>query len=314
MDIAIMIEGQNGLNWQYLDHIATNVERLGFAGLYRSDHFTNPEAPNLDSLDAWVSLTWLASHTTRIQFGPLVSPISFRDPVLLARQALQIDALSGGRLQLGIGAGWQVREHTMFGYDLLDTPARMARFEEGLEVVSRLLHSDAPVTFEGEFYQVRDAQLLPRPARAGGPPIVIGGNGPKYTLPLVARFAQEWNGVFITAARFYELNQQLDGLLAVQNRAPSSLKRSLMTGFVLGKDAADVAARVQVLGGTPDEFRARGIVVGTADAVVEQLHEIAAAGAQRIMLQWDGWDNPGELAAIAEAILPHFPSANRHES
>ncbi len=190
MDIAIMIEGQNGLNWPRWQRIARAVEDLGFAGLYRSDHFTNSSPPDLDALELWTSLTWLASHTSRIAFGPLVSPVSFRDPRMTARIARDVDDLSGGRLTLGLGAGWQEREHTNFGYDLLEMRGRFARFEEGLQVVTRLLRSDEPVTFDGTYYHLHEAVLLPRPARPGGPPILIGGTGAQRTLPLVARYGE----------------------------------------------------------------------------------------------------------------------------
>jgi F420-dependent oxidoreductase-like protein len=224
MEIAVMIEGQNGLTWDKWQRIARTVEDAGFVGLYRSDHFTNVEPPDMESLEAWVSMTWLASHTSRIEFGPLVSPVSFREPVMLARQALMIDELSGGRLQFGVGAGWQEREHTSFGYDLLPTRQRMDRFEEALEVMTRLLRSDEPVTWEGQFYRLHDALLLPRPTHRNKPPIVIGGNGPQRTLPLTACFADEWNGVFITAAKFAELNGRLDELLQEQGRDPGSVR------------------------------------------------------------------------------------------
>ncbi len=115
MDIAIMLEGQNGLNWTNFKRIARAVEDLGFAGLYRSDHFTNADPPDKDSLELWISLTWLAGNTSRIEFGPLVTPVSFRDPVFTARMAKDVDDLSGERLHLGVGAGWQEREHEMFG-------------------------------------------------------------------------------------------------------------------------------------------------------------------------------------------------------
>ena len=189
IELAIMLEGQDGLNWPRWQRLATAVEDLGFAGLYRSDHYTNPEPPDKDSLELWVSLTWLASHTERIEFGPLVSPVSFRDPTMTSRMAAAIDDLSGGRLNLGLGAGWQVREHHNYGWDLLEIPNRFDRFEEGLEVVSRLLSSDASSDFSGAYYQLHDAILLPRPQRPGGPPILIGGNGLQRTLPLVARYA-----------------------------------------------------------------------------------------------------------------------------
>lgn len=115
LEIAIMIEGQNGLNWPRWQRIVRLVEDLGFAGLYRSDHYTNASPPDLDSLELWVSLTWLAAHTKRIEFGPLVTPVSFRHPTMTARMAAAVDDLSGGRLTLGVGAGWQEREHTNYG-------------------------------------------------------------------------------------------------------------------------------------------------------------------------------------------------------
>lgn len=177
MEVAIMIEGQDGLNWPRWQRIAQAVEDLGFAGLYRSDHYTNADPPDGDSLELWVSLTWLAGHTRRIEFGPLVSPVSFRQPTMTARMASAVDDLSGGRLTLGLGAGWQEREHHNYGWDLLDIPGRFARFEEGLEIISRLLQSDRPFDFKGQFYQLHEATLLPRPQRPGGPPICIGGNG-----------------------------------------------------------------------------------------------------------------------------------------
>jgi hypothetical protein len=129
--ISIQVEGQNGLTWARWIALATEVEELGFAGLFRSDHFTNARGPELDALELIVSLTWLAANTRRIHFGSLVAPLSFRDPRMLARQAGALDDLSGGRMILGLGAGWQEREHTAFGYDLGDVPTRMARFGAG---------------------------------------------------------------------------------------------------------------------------------------------------------------------------------------
>jgi alkanesulfonate monooxygenase SsuD/methylene tetrahydromethanopterin reductase-like flavin-dependent oxidoreductase (luciferase family) len=260
----------------------------------------------MDSLELWTSFTWLASHTSRIEFGPLVSPVSFRHPTMTARMATAIDDLSGGRLFLGMGAGWQAREHEKFGWDLLDVPGRFARFEEGLEVVARLLHSDEPVSFSGEYYQLKDALLLPRPARPGGPPILIGGNGPKLTLPLVARFAKEWNAVYITPARLRELNATLDELLAEQGRAPADVRRSLMTGLFFGYNDEEVRQRAASRNTTPEEIRGRGLVFGTASQIVDQLGEIAKAGAYRVMLQWLDLDDLDRLEAMAKAVLPTF--------
>src|SRR5512138_3845512 len=162
LQIAIMIEGQNGLNWPRWQAIVRLVEELGFAGLYRSDHFTNARPPDTDSLELWTSLTWLAANTKRIEFGPLVTPFSFRHPALTARMASAVDDLSDGRLTLGLGAGWQEREHKMFGFDLLDVNDRFERFHEGLECVSRLLKQDGPVSYHGKYYQLEGAEILPR--------------------------------------------------------------------------------------------------------------------------------------------------------
>ncbi|MEZ4734487.1 MAG: LLM class F420-dependent oxidoreductase [Caldilineaceae bacterium] len=303
LEIAIMLEGQHGLTWPRWQRMARAVEDLGFVGLYRSDHFTDANPPDMESLELWVSLTWLAGHTRRLEFGPMVSPVSFRHPVFTARMAKDVDDLSGGRLTLGIGAGWQGREHTNFGFDLLEIPERFARFAEGLDVITRLLQSDEPVDYNGDYYQLHDAILLPRPQRKAGPPVLIGGNGEKRTLPLVARYANEWNGVFLPPARYQELNQRLDELLEAEGRQPSSVRRSLMTRVIFGRTEA--ALQAQLGEGMPsvDALRERGVVVGTPNAIVEQLGQIAAAGAQRVMLQWMDLDDLDGLAGLAEAVL-----------
>ncbi len=299
-----MIEGQDGLTWPRWQRLAAAAEDLGFAGLYRSDHYTNANPPDKDSLELWVSLTWLAGHTQRLEFGPLVSPVSFRHPTHTARMAAAVDDLSGGRLTLGLGAGWQAREHEHFGWQLLDVPARFARFEEGLEVVTRLLNNDTPVDFDGAYYRLREAILLPRPARPGGPPILIGGNGPRRTLPLVARYASEWNGVFLAPADFAERNRQLDALLRAAGREPASVRRSLMVGCVFGRDAADLAARAARRGTTADKLRATGkLAVGDGAEMADQLAAWSAAGVQRIMLQWLDLDDLDGIAALARVVL-----------
>lgn len=302
MEVAIMIEGQDGLTWPRWQRLVRAVEDLGFVGLYRSDHYTNADPPDKPSLELWVSLTWLASHTRRIEFGPLVSPVSFRHPTMTARMAAAVDDLSGGRLTLGLGAGWQEREHHNYGWDLLDKPDRFDRFEEGLEVVSRLLHQEQPVDFSGRYYRLSEAVLLPRPLRPGGPPILIGGNGPTRTLPLVARYADEWNGVFITAARYAELNARLDGLLEERGRRPGEVRRSLMTQVVFGRNEMELKQKLEVH--TLAELRQAGHVVGTPAGVNEQLAELAEVGVQRVMLQWLEQDDLDRLEALAKAVLP----------
>jgi len=301
-EVAIMIEGQDGVGWGRWQRLARTVEDAGYAGLYRSDHFMNPTGPVQDAVELWSSLTWLADNTTRIEFGPLVSPVSFRHPVITAWQASAVDNLASGRLQLGIGAGWQEREHEMFGFDLLDTDRRFARFKEGLEVVRRLLRNDGPVSFDGEFYRVRDAVLMPRSPRPGGPPLVIGGNGPKRTLPLAARYADEWNAFLVTADRFAALSARLDEILQEAGRPPEQVRRTLMTRAVFGRTTADVERK---LAGQPaDELRSRGVIVGTGPEVAEQLGRLEEAGVERVMLQWLETDDTDALEAMAESVLP----------
>lgn len=306
IEIALMIEGQNGLNWPRWQNIARAAEDLGFIGLYRSDHYTNAAPPDMDSLELWVSLTWLASHTQRIQFGPLVSPVSFRHPTLTARMAAAVDDLSGGRLTLGVGAGWQEREHAHFGWELLNLPERFVRFEEGLQVISRLLHSDTPFDFQGRFYHLQEAVLLPRPQRPGGPPILVGGNGKQRTLPLAARYAAEWNAVFLTAADFARLNAYLDDLLRSVGRQAGEVRRSLMTGCVFGRSQAELEQKVaQRTHGqrTAADLRQRGLVVGVAAEIRQQLAELEAAGVQRVMLQWLDLDDLPGLQILAKEVI-----------
>ena len=303
IEITIMIEGQDGLNWSRWQRLARAAEDLGFAGLFRSDHYTNANPPDKDALELWTSLTWLADNTERLVFGPLVTPFSFREPTMTARMASAVDDLSGGRLILGLGAGWQDREHDMFGHQLLNVTGRMDRLEEGLQVVSALLQSDEPVDFHGDYYELNQATILPRPQRPGGPPILVGGNGPRRTLPLAAHYADEWNGVFSTPAAYADLNSQLDELLVANGRAPEDLRRSLMVGTLFGRTAQEVRDKLAARDTDAQTLRDRGLVVGSGEEFADQIHAYEQAGASRIMLQWLELDNLDGLAAMADAVL-----------
>lgn len=316
--LSVMIEGQDGLTWARWKRLVSAAEDLGFAGLFRSDHFTNMNAPDKDSLEMIVSLSYLADHTQRIHFGPLVAPVSFRHPTLLARQAAALDDLSGGRMILGVGAGWQEREHTHFGHDLGDIPTRMERFQEALEVITRLLHSDEPVTFEGKHFQLREAILLPRPQRAGGPSILIGGNGPKRTLPLAARYADIWNAVATTPAAFHDLSSQLDALLLKAGRQPGDVKRTLMVSLFFGRDVQELERKYSgwlqqqpglegksVVEAIKTLQTGRGLLIGTPEMLIEQINAYSNAGVEELMLQWFDMDDIEGLQAFAETVLPH---------
>jgi F420-dependent oxidoreductase-like protein len=301
LDVAIMIEGQSGLNWERWQRLATAVEDLGFAGLYRSDHIVNPQQPDQDSLDAWVSLTWLASHTRRIAFGTLVSPLSFRHPVHLARMACAADDLSGGRFTLGLGAGWSHREHEVFGFGLLEPNPRLDRLEEGIQVITLLLRGDAPVSFTGRHFALREAILLPRPARAGGPRILVAGRGRKRSLPLAARYADEWNAMFIAPQTLRDMNTQLDDLLELNGRRPDDLSRTVMQGVEVGRDQTDLERKLESRAW--QFWREPGLIAGSAGQMQDQLAAFEEAGAQRIMLQWQDQDDIDGLEQLARGVL-----------
>jgi F420-dependent oxidoreductase-like protein len=301
--IGIMIEGQDGLTWARWQRILQAAEDFGYQCVFRSDHYTNAAPPDKDSLELWVSLTYAASHTRRIEFGSCVAPTTFRHPAMTARVAADIHELSNGRLILGLGAGWNEYEHKKFGVPFYDVSTRYEMLTDALEITARLFLTDGPVSYQGKHYSLDNAQLLPHPKR-GGPPIMIGGNGPKRTLGLVAKFADEWNGVFVPLETYKERTQQLNALLQENGRDAADVKRSLMTQVVFGKDDAALQAKLE--GRTLDEVIAHGMIGGTAPAIVEQISRYVEAGVERIMLQWINLDDIEGLELMARDVLPHF--------
>lgn len=313
--ISLMIEGQNGLTWPHWKRLVADVEPMGFAGLFRSDHFTNPRPPDKDSLEMIVSLTYLADHTQRIHFGPLVAPVSFRHPTLLVRQAAALDDLSGGRMILGVGAGWQEREHRLFGHELGNIPTRMQRLEEALEVITGLLRNDEPTSYTGHFFKLDEATLLPRPQRPGGPTILIGGNGVKRTLPLAARYATIWNAIGLAPEAFRERCAQLDTLLHAAGRQPTDVQRTMMFPLFFAQSEAELEPRIAWRKNMPEvadlplaqavmRIASSGrALVGNAEQVREQIALFAQAGVDELMLQWFDLDDMAGLHAFATNVL-----------
>ena len=301
MELAIMIEGQNGLNWQNLERIAQAVEELGYTALYRSDHITNSQPPDQPSLDCWASLAWLATNTRSIQFGPLVSPVSMHHPVNIARMARDIDDLSAGRLQLGLGAGWLEREHRNYSFDLLGIKQRFNRFREALEIITKLFRSEAPLNFTGQYYRLEDAVLLPRPQRPGGPHLVIGGRGLNHTPQMVADYADEWNIFRVSPQTLAVLLGKLEHILQERGRSIQDIRRSLMVNIILGEDDADL--REKMAGKPLVEWREKGLV-GTPAQIVDQIGEYAALGIQRLILQQFCPDDLSTIEKVAARILP----------
>jgi len=274
--IGLMVEGQMGLNWDRWTRVLDMAERAGYQCVFRSDHFTNPAAPDLDSLELFTALTYAATRTQRIEFGSLVAPVTFRHPTMTVRQATAIDDLSNGRLILGLGAGWQRREHANYGIPFDDFPTRFDKLTDALEITQRLISGAGPVTYKGKHIEVNDAVLLPRPKRKT--PILIGGNGKKRSLPLAAKYADEWNGVFVDAPTYKALNQRLDELLDKQGRDPRTVKRSLMGPFAWAEGSEGI----------------------------ERLESYIEAGCQRFMLQFLDYDNLAPIEGWASDNLKRF--------
>jgi F420-dependent oxidoreductase-like protein len=306
--IGIMLEGQDGLNWKHWQTLLQAAEDLGFQCVFRSDHYSNAQPPDKDSLELWVSLTYAASHTKRIEFGSLVAPVTFRHPALTTRMAAAVDDLSGGRLVLGLGAGWNEHEHSQFGVPFYDRVTRFEMFEDALEITSRLLDSNEHVSYEGKHFSLKDAILLERPQRRL--PILIGGNGPNKTLGYVAKYAQEWNAVFSSPENVKANNARLDELLQANGRLPKDVKRSLMHGVVYGFDHELETKAGELYGGTVEYARGRGMLVGRGQALVDLIGSYVDAGVERLMLQWLDYDDMDGLEAFAKDVLPAFNSSD----
>ena len=304
MLISLMIEGAFGLDWPRWQRLVRAAEDMGFDGLYRSDHFMDGTDSHRDALEAYISLAWAADHTERIELGTLVSPVSFRDPRILAWQAAAVNDLAKGRLRLGLGTGWQTIEHEAFGFDLGSMDQRFARLEEGLEVVTRLVRAEQPVSYNGDRFQLKDAQLVPQWQADTSPAIIIGGNGEKRTLPLVARFADEWNGLMMGNEEWSRRNTLLDDLLDAEGRDRTSVRRSLMCGTIVARDQSALDADAD--SARFDELRARGAVIGTPNDVVEILAAKAEAGIESVQLQWLDFDDIAGLELIASTVLPQL--------
>ena len=305
--IGIMIEGSRGLNWARWKRLLQTAEDCGYQCVFRSDHFTNPAGEDdQDSLELWMSLAYAASHTKSLEFGSLVAPVTFRHPSMQARYAAAIDDLSGGRLVLGMGAGWQAREHQRFGLPFYDFTTRYQMLEEALQVTKLLLRSQIPCGFRGQYFQLDDAVLLPRPARPGGPPILIGGNGPRRTLPLVAKYADEWNADALDLDTYRARRATLDDYLAAAGRAADDIKYSLMTRVIYRPTQAQLYAFLHESGLGDEEVAAGKMIVGTTAEVVDQIGARAEAGVERIMLRWLELDDMANLELLARDVLEQF--------
>jgi F420-dependent oxidoreductase-like protein len=292
--VALMIEGQEGVTWQDWCSLADACEEHGIGTLFRSDHYISQvdEAGRV-AHDAWTTLAALAARTTRLRLGTLVSPVTFRAPALLANAAATVDHVSGGRVELGIGAGWMEREHEAFGFPFPATSVRVEMLAEEAEIIHRLW-TEEWVEFHGSHYVLDHAPGLPKPLQQPHPPLLVGGMGGRGTADPAARFADEYNAPFVSPQEFADIRGKVVAACERSGRDPATMCFSLMTTCLIGETHEDAVARARELYGSRARearfddwlanFRSRA-VIGSVDEVAEQMREYERQGCERVMLQ-----------------------------
>ena len=308
MHLRIFTEPQQGASYDQQVRVAREAERLGFDAFFRSDHYL--VMGGKDGLpgptDAWVTLAGIARETERIRLGTLVTSATFRLPGPLAISVAEVDAMSGGRVELGLGAGWYEAEHTAYGIPFPPLGERFERLEEQLAVITGLWATPDGGTFshQGAHYQVADSPGLPKPVQRPGPPVICGGGGPRRTPRLAATYAAEFNLAFRqvedTIAQFATVRAACEAA----GRDPDDLVYSAAQIIVTGHDDAEIARRAAWIGRDVDELREHGLC-GTPAEVVEKLGTFAEAGASRLYLQFLDLDDLDHLELIAAEVLPH---------
>ena len=309
-----MVEGQEGVTWEEWMALAAVCERSGLEGLFRSDHYLSVvgrhERPSLDAL---ATLAGLAAQTQRIRLGTLVSPVTFRHPSVLAKSVATIDHISGGRVELGLGAGWNEQEHAAYGFDFPPLGERMAMLEEQVEIVHGLW-SEGSMTFEGRHYQLDDCPALPKPVQQPRPPIILGGMAGPRSVALAVRFADEYNTLLASVEDCRERRAVLSEACEAAGRDPATLSLSLMATCAIGEDRGEVLRRVRGIlagWGAGDEDpeavlaeRGQRWVVGTPAEVVDRLGSLADAGVSRVHLQHLVPGDTAMVELVGEAVLP----------
>jgi F420-dependent oxidoreductase-like protein len=308
MRFRIFTEPQEGASYDDLLAVASLAEELGFDAFFRSDHymgfFGGDALPG--PTDAWTTLAGLARDTTRIRLGTLVSPVTFRAPGPLAITVAQVDAMSDGRVELGLGAGWNAREHAAYGIPFPDTGERFERLEEQLAVVTGLWTTPlgASFSFEGKHYTLDDSPALPKPVQRPHPPLVIGGFGPKRTPRLAATFATEFNVAFAPAPNVPEIVGRVRAACERTGRDPATLGISVANTVVCGSDDTEVARRAEAIGRKPDQLG--GALAGTPAQIIDTIGEYAHAGAETVYFQVLDLHDPDHLRILASEVVPAF--------
>lgn len=308
MRLRIFTEPQQGATYDQLLALALLTEELGFDAFFRSDHYLRigegPLGPG--STDAWMTLAALGRETSRIRLGTLVTPVTFRLPGPLAIQVAQADAMSGGRVELGLGAGWYDREHEAFGMPFPPTKDRFEMLEEQLAIVDGMWTTPLgeTFTFEGKHYKFDASPALPKPVQQPRPPIVLGGWGTKRTPRLAARFADEFNLPFPPVSYFQEGCNHVRTACEAIDRDPATMRFTAALVVCVGRDEAEFNRRAEAIGHKPDDLRATAIG-GSPGEAIERIQEFAAAGAETVYLQVLDLDDHDHLRLIAAEVAPH---------
>ncbi len=306
--LRIFTEPQQGATYDDLLAVARRAEQLGFGAFFRSDHYlAMGDALAAGGLpgptDAWTTLAGLARDTTTIRLGTLVTSATFRHPGPLAVTVAGVDQMSGGRVELGLGAGWYEQEHTAYGIPFPALGERFDRLEEQLAVITGLWAT--PVgerfSFAGRHVTVTDSPALPKPVQAGGVPIIVGGGGKRRTPALAARFAAECNTAFMPVERFVEQRRLVAAACAAIDRDPGSMAYSAAAVVCLGADDTEYERRAAAISRQPGELRANG-VAGTTGEVRAALERWSDAGAERLYLQVLDLSDLDHLDAIADLV------------
>jgi F420-dependent oxidoreductase-like protein len=306
MELRVFTEPQQGATYDDLLAVARTAEDLGYGAFFRSDHYLGMGTAGLPGpTDAWVTLAGLARETSSIRLGTLMTSATFRYPGPLAISVAQVDQMSGGRVELGIGAGWYEAEHTAYGIPFPDVRERFDRLEESLAIVTGLWTTPTGehFDFEGEHYRVSDSPALPKPVQSPRPPVLVGGKGKRRTPALAARYADEFNVPFESLETTEELFDRVREACSVEGRDPASLTYSNALVLCCGKDEAEIGSRADAIGREVDELRANGLA-GTPDELVDKIGRYAEAGTERIYLQVLDLGDLDHLELVAEKVMP----------
>jgi F420-dependent oxidoreductase-like protein len=308
VQLRIFTEPQMGATYDDLLAVARRTEETGFDAFFRSDHYLTMGGDGLPGpTDAWVTLGALARETSRIRLGTLMTAATFRLPGPLAIAVAQVDQMSGGRVEFGLGSGWYEAEHTAYGIDFPDLGERFDRYEEQLAVITGLWGTPPGKTFDfsGEHYRLRGSPALPKPVQAGGIPVLVGGRGAKRTPRLAARYAAEFNVPFASAADNARLFAGVRQACDDAGRDPASMVFSSALVLCVGRDDADVARRAAAIGRDVDDLRANGVAGSPAEAV-DTLGRYAEAGATRAYLQVLDLADLDHLDLVAAEVAPQL--------